>query len=144
MKKLLAILLALVMVLSMAACGGSGSGEPDPNLGKYDAVSAEMSGLSLNVKSVFKDGFSIELKDGGKATFHYDGKDYSMKWTLEGDTFNAKGGGAELSGTLADGKMVLENVLDSGISITLIDPEHKSDEPEAPVKPTPTPGCTRR
>ncbi len=127
MKKIISVLLAMVMVLALISCGGSD--EPDPNAGVYDAVSAEMGGLSISVKSVFKDGFSLELKNGGKATFHYDGKDYGMKWTLDGETFHAEGGGAELDGTLADGTMVLENVLDSGISITLVDAEHVPTEP---------------
>ena len=42
-----------------------------------------------------------------------------MKWTLDGTTFHAEGGGAELDGTLSDGVMVLEDVLSSGVSITL-------------------------
>ena len=125
MKKSLSVLLVLVMVLAMIGCGGSD--EPDPNAGLYEATSAEMDGLSISVKDVFEDGFSLELKNGGKATFHYDGKDYSLKWTLDGETFHAEGGGAELDGTLADGVMVLENVLDSGISITLVDAEHASE-----------------
>ena len=118
MKKAFSLLLALVLLLSLAGCG-SESKAPDPNAGLYEAVTAEMSGFQIGVDSVFEDGFSLELKDGGKATFHYDGKDYSMKWALEDGAFHAEGGGAELDGTLSDGVMVLENVLDSGISITL-------------------------
>ena len=128
MKKLLTVILALAMVLSMIGCGGS-SAEPDPNAGLYEAVSAEMGGISLKVESVFPGGFSLELKDGGKATFHYDGKDYSMKWTLEGKNFHTEGGGAKLDGTLADGTMILENVLDSGVSITLVDKSHSAPAP---------------
>ena len=117
MKKKLALLLALVL-LSLCACGESAG--PDPNAGLYEAVSASAMGLTIPVADVFEDGFSLELKNGGKATFHYEGKDYSMKWTLDGTAFHAEGGGAALDGTLADGEMVLQDVLDSGIDITLI------------------------
>lgn len=118
MKKKIALLLALVMLLSLCACGESA--EPDPNAGLYEAVSATAMGLTISVADVFEDGFSLELKNGGKATFHYEGKDYSMKWSLDGNAFHAEGGGAALDGTLADGEMVLQDVLDSGIDITLI------------------------
>lgn len=117
MKKTLALLLSLAMILALAACGGTVS---DPNAGLYDAVSAEMWGISVEVKEVFEDGFSIELLNGGKAKFNYDGKSYNMKWTLDGDAFHAEGGGAELDGTLSNGVMVLEDVLDSGVTITLV------------------------
>ena len=36
MKKILSLVLALMMLLSLAACGGKDGGESaDPNLGKY-------------------------------------------------------------------------------------------------------------
>ena len=118
MKKTIALLLALVMLLCLCACGESA--EPDPNAGLYEAVSASALGFTVSVSDVFEEGLSLELKNGGKASFHYEGKDYGMKWTLDGDVFHAEGGGAELDGTLANGVMVLQNVLDSGIDITLV------------------------
>ena len=116
MRKLICILLVVLMTAALYACGSS---EPDPNAGVYKGTSAEMNGLAIGLQDLFGDDFSIELKNGGKAAFNYEGKSYSMKWTLEGTTFHAKGGGAELDGTLADGVMTLENVLDSGVTITL-------------------------
>ena len=109
MKKWIALALALVLVLCLAACGESA--EPDPNAGLYEAESAQMYGLSIQISDVFEDGFSLELKNGGKAVFHYEGKDYNLKWTLDGDVFHAEGGGAELDGTLSDGVMLLQNVM---------------------------------
>ena len=141
MKKALVFVLVSVLMLSLAACGGSA--EPDPNAGLYEAVSAEMSGISIKVESVFPDGFSLELKNGGKATFHYDGKDYGMKWTLDGKSFHAEGGGAKLDGTLADGTMILQNVLDSGVSITLVDKSHSASAPteeKSAAEPDPNAG----
>ncbi len=120
MKKAAAILLLCAVLLMLAACGAA---EPDPNAGVYDGAYAEAFGVKISIDQVFEDGFSLELKNGGKATFHYEGKDYSMKWTLEDNVFHAEGGGAQLDGTLADGVMLLENVLDSGIDITLLNAE---------------------
>ncbi len=118
MKKLLCLLLTLALLFSLAACGGSA--EPDPNAGLYEGESAKYAGISVSVSDVFEDGFSIELKNGGKAVFRYEGKDYDLKWTLDGTTFHAEGGGAELDGTLSNGVMVLQDVLDSGVEITLV------------------------
>ena len=117
-EKWIALALALTLVLGLAACGGSA--EADPNAGLYEAESAQMYGLSIQISDVFEDGFSLELKNGGKAVFHDEGKDYNLKWTLDGDVFHAEGGGAALDGTLSEGVMQLQNVLDSGMEITLV------------------------
>ena len=118
MKKLFALLLLAALLVSLAACGSSGP--KDPNCGLYEAVEAEVFGITVKVEDVFEDGLSIELKDGGKAVFRYEGKDYSMKWTRDGEIFHAEGGGAELDGTLADGVMQLEDILGSGVQIKLV------------------------
>ena len=131
MKKLLAILLALVLTLGLAACGGGGSAAPDPNSGVYEAVSAEMAGVSVDVDDVFENGFSLELKDGGKAVFHYDGKDYNLRWSLNGTAFEAKGAGATLNGTLSAGVLEITDVLGSGVNITLVDPTKATTTPSA-------------
>ena len=117
MKKIVSLFLLAAIVFALAACGSS---EPDPNAGVYEAKTADMDGISISLDNVFPEGLSIELKNGGKATFRFEGKDYGMKWTLDGTTFHAEGGGAELDGTLSDGVMRLENILDSGINIDLI------------------------
>ncbi|MBO5520954.1 MAG: hypothetical protein J5973_04690 [Eubacterium sp.] len=116
MRRWICILLVVLLTAALYACGSS---EPDPNAGVYTGKSAEMGGIAIDLAEVFGDGFSIELKNGGKAAFNYEGKSYKMKWTLDGTTFHAEGGGAELDGTLSDGVMVLEDVLSSGVSITL-------------------------
>jgi hypothetical protein len=106
-----------------------------------------MWGISVNIADVFENGFSLELKNGGKAVFHYDGKDYSLKWTLEGDSFHAEGGGAELNGTLAYGEMRLTNVLDSGMEILLICDElvpHMLDGPGEIAEPDPEKSASSR
>ena len=122
MKKMccrLIVTISAVMMLILTACGKD-SGEADPNLGVYKATSAEMSGFEISVEEAFEGGFTIELKKGGKLRLEADGDSGNMKWTLEGDKFHAEGGGAEFDGTLKDGVMVLENLQDSGIKLTLV------------------------
>ena len=116
MKKLLILLLAFSVLLCLASCGEP---ETDPNAGLYEARTGSALGISVDVKDVV-DEFSLELKPGGKATLYYDGGKYGMKWSLDGEAFHAEGGGAELDGTLKDGVMVLQNVLDSGVEFTLV------------------------
>ena len=114
--------LLILLAIMMAALTGCGSdiGADNPNLGVYKAKSAEMSGFKVSVEEVFEDGFIIELKKKGKAHLEADGEDGgNIKWTLDGDKFHAEGGGAVLDGTLSDGVMVLENVMDSGMTLYL-------------------------
>lgn len=115
--KTLLVFLAMMTVL-LVGCGNDDA--DDPNLGVYKAKSAEMSGFKVGVEEVFEGGFIIELKKKGKAHLEADGEDGgTIKWTLDGNKFHAEGGGAELDGTLSDGVMVLENVMDSGMTLYL-------------------------
>ena len=64
MKKIIALLLVIVMLLSLTACGG---GEPDPNAGVYQGVRGEMDGIVLTMEELYPGESYLELKDGGKA-----------------------------------------------------------------------------
>ena len=122
-KSVLSVLCMLMVIMSMvlSGCifGGDDDEAADPNLGVYVGKSAEMSGFSMSVDDVFEGGFTIELKKKGKGKAQIGEDDGSIKWTLDGDKFHAEGGGAVLDGTLKDGVMVLENVMDSGVTLTL-------------------------
>ncbi len=115
--KALLLIMAVMMVL-MTGCGSSAK-EDDPNLGVYVAKSADMSGFNIGLEDLYEDGFTLELKKKGKATLSADGESGNMKWTLDGDKFHAEGGGAEFDGTLKDGYMVLDNIMDSGMTLYL-------------------------
>lgn len=118
MRKQFGIMLGMVMMLS--ALIGCGSSEPDPNSGLYEAQSAEMFGMSMDITDLFENGVTIELQDGGKAILNMNGEDGKMEWTLEGDKFHAEGGGAELDGTLSDGVLYLEDMLGMGVNMQLV------------------------
>ena len=68
MKKLLCIVLALMLVLSLAACGGAGlggnlggnGGAPVSNLGKYHIVKLEMGGEVLD-RAGIAENLGVEL-----------------------------------------------------------------------------------
>ena len=135
MKRLLSSFLTLALILALAACGGSA--EPDPNAGTYVAQSATMMGMTLDITDMFEGGLSIELQGGGKALFHYDGKDYRLKWSLDGDAFHASGSGAEIDGTLSGGVLQVEDLLGRGMSIRFVCPELAGKAPEAAPEAAP-------
>lgn len=116
MKKIISLFLALLLLLSLAACGGQ---KEDPNAGVYKATSARFKSLSIRVEDVFKDGIQLELKSDGKAVLSTGDVDYNIRWELEGEDFSLIAADSEYKGTLADGTLVLQNVLGSGVDLTL-------------------------
>ena len=114
----LAVILAIVLIAALAGKGGKTPANADPNLGVYNAATAEMWGMEMDVSDIWEKGFSIELKDKGKCTIEVDGAKSNGKWTLENGIFRVNGGGVDCDGTLANGVMTLENVLDMGVTLT--------------------------
>ena len=120
MKKLVLSLMCVLLLMStfLTACG-SDDAEDDPNLGVYVAKTAEMAGFEVDVSDIYENGFTIELKAKGKGIAGIDNSESKIKWTLDGEDFHAEGGGIELDGTLKDGVMVLEDLLGTGMKMTL-------------------------
>ena len=81
LKKTIALLLCLCLLPALAACGAEEAGS-DPNAGLYEAATAEMLGIEVDISDMYEKGFSIELKDKGKCAFNIDGQKGSGKWTL--------------------------------------------------------------
>ena len=100
MKKLLAVFLCLLMVCQLMACSGGKKEEaiPDPNLGLYTLTEAAMNGISIPVDSVYEGGFTVLLRENGKAELTVDNQSANGTWTLDGTKFSVKGGGLDLSG----------------------------------------------
>ena len=112
----LVVIAALIFIIA-GRSGGKTPASDDPVLGLYTAQRAEASGVSISIRSMWKNGFSIELRDKGKASINVDGKTGSAKWTLDGESFTVKGSGVDCSGTLSDGVITLEDVMDSGVTL---------------------------
>lgn len=115
MKKILAILLCLAMLLSLAACGGEQ--KDDPTLGKYIGIQGEMSGIVLTMEELYPGETYLELKSGGKAVLMLDGDKINGKWSLDGETFLLVVEREECPGTLKNGVVVFD-FAGSGIMLT--------------------------
>ena len=130
---ILAVLIVIGALIYVVTSRGGGK-KDDPNLGLYQAVRAEMGGFDIAVSDMWEGGFSIELKSGGKCTVNVDGTKGDAKWSLDGREFTLTGNGLDCSGTLNNGVIVLENVMDTGIRLTFTrDGVDLADEPEPEV-----------
>ncbi len=113
MKKNISLALALVLVLSLTACGGKDGGKSAaPNLGKYIGTEYSSDGSSwYSLADVLEGESYIELKDGGKGVFCLGGDATDVKWTLEnGGTLKMTQDSLESSGTLKDGLITLTDI----------------------------------
>ena len=111
MKKIIALLLVLLMMFSLAACGGT---EEDPNAGVYQAVSATALGMTLAIEDVYPEGGFIELKSGGKGTVSLGADQFNVKWSLEGEELTVSVAGEPSVGSLKDGTISID-FMDMGL-----------------------------
>ena len=98
MKKILAILLTLALLLSLAACGAA-----NPNVGVYEAISCDALGISMDCE-----GEWIELKNNGKGKLSLMGDEFGCTWELEGEKLTVTNQGDEFRGTLRNGVITLD------------------------------------
>ena len=118
MNRFKCLLFACISALLLCACGEETATEP--GTGVYVAKTASTMGIEVGVDAVFEGGFRLDLRDHGKGRIYLDDQDASFKWTLDGTDFFGIGGGAELSGTMQDGVLVLKNVMGSGVDMTMV------------------------
>lgn len=119
MKKIIAILVALVMALSLCACGGGGT-TADPNVGRYlgDQVNFfEWEPMS----NIYDAGENyLDLLDGGKGTLCLDGDGVDLTWKLDGDQLTMTIETEDITATLADGTITIEDFLGTGLGMTFV------------------------
>ena len=127
MKKIIAILLAIAMLLSLAACGG---GEPDSNLGKYQGISAKALGMTMDMSEVYPGQTWVELQSGGKGTVMLDGDDFPMKWTLDGEAITITIEDVDSVGKLADGVITVD-LMNMGVEMTFLKEGAEMPAPKA-------------
>ena len=130
MKKIIALLLTLAMLLSLAACGGST--EEDPNAGKYIGISAAVGGFSMPMSDVYEGETWLELKSGGRGTIMLGGDDFSIKWSVEGEEITISVQGEDSIGTLKNGAVVVD-LMDMGCVMTFQKEGAEPAEDEAPA-----------
>lgn len=118
MKKILAILLSLAMVLSFAACGGE-TAEEDPNAGKYLGTTAKALGMTMDMSEIYPGETWLELKSGGKGTIMLDGDDFPIEWSLEGQSITITIDNVDSVGTLSEGVVVVD-LMDMGVEMTFL------------------------
>lgn len=106
MKKLIAILLVLTMVLGLCACGGAKVDEA--LLGTYTCYSAETEGMELPADMIFTEPCTIVLNANGKADFNLDGDEFTIDYTIDGNTIEMKDGSDTITGTIGDGQMEID------------------------------------
>ncbi|MGN0798804.1 MAG: hypothetical protein ACI4NU_00045 [Christensenellales bacterium] len=101
MKRIIALLLALTLMVSFAACGEKG---PDVT-GKYICVGESYGGEAY--EEPYQESW-IELKKGGKGTY-YSGFEFDLKWKADGENFTGTvtflGMEEAMEGTIKDGVM---------------------------------------
>jgi hypothetical protein len=131
MKKIIALLLAVVMLLSLAACGG----EPDPNAGKYLGVRGEMNGVILTMEELYPGESYLELKDGGKGKLVLEGDAFNITWKLDGENFTMDIEGDACDGTLKDG-VVIFDFMNMGMLLTFALEGVDVPEPTVPQSDT--------
>ena len=124
MKKLVSLALALVLVLSLTACGSKDGGDSaDPNLGKYIGAEFSADGNEwLSLDEVYDEGESyIELKSGGKGVFCLGGDATDIKWALESDgSLKLTRDSLESNGTLQNGIITLTDLWGNNVTITFV------------------------
>ena len=111
MKKILALVLSLIMVLSLTACGSSDVS------GKYLLTSMKSEEMEIkkgddNWNAIFAEAdsvFSIELKADGKCELFLMDEKTEANYEVSGDkiTFTADGEDDKFEGTIKDGKLTL-------------------------------------
>ncbi len=98
-KFAIALLMAIAMLLSLAACGDKG---PDVT-GKYICVGESY--FDEELQEPYEESW-LELKKGGKGIY-YSGFEFNIKWKLDGEAFSATvsflGMEDTMEGTLKDG-----------------------------------------
>ena len=126
MKKLLSIILAVVMLLSLAACGGGRA--DDIYVGNWISISGTAMGYTLTGEEV--SGFGLNLEAGGKGSMMIEGDETNIKWTNDDVNLTVKVQGEELVGTIGTDTLTFVNLLNTGMDLTFAKEGTDAAKPE--------------
>ena len=108
-KSILALLLAGLMMLALAACGGSSApaeeetAEAPDYLGTYNLVSIEMGPLLVTAEEFGYEGAYMDLKEDGKLDFCNGSDTEEVPYTVDGTAFSMEESGTTMTGTIENG-----------------------------------------
>lgn len=124
-KRVLAFLMTLAMIFSLAACGGSGgSGGGESPAGTYNLTKMSSGGEEISMEEMSEIagmdvGMTLELTEDNKFTMDMgvlgDGENVSGTWKMEGDSLILSAEGDELSVDY-DGKTIVLDMEGEGLT----------------------------
>lgn len=126
MKKGIALLLALCLVVSLCACGKK---EEDPNLGTYQLVYMQVEDTYLETAEEW-----MTLEAEGKGSTFLFGEDFTFDWHAEEAALTITQMGDDYYGTLKDGLLVIDF---AGVVCTFA--KEGAEIPEKQTAPTEVP-----
>ena len=109
MKKLFSLILALLLLITLGACGKSGGRADDALVGKYVAVSGTAMGVTLSGDDMA--GFKLELMSGGKAKLNVEGTTAEGKWKNDDTTLTLTIENTDMVGKLGKDTITFESIL---------------------------------
>jgi len=132
MKKLLAILLSVVMVMSLVACGGDEKEDDEADvLGLYICTEVEVEGERIDINLIDDENeYSLELKKNGKGVITLENDEFTCTWELDGEDLHivTDDESIDSTGTLKDG--VIEIKFEETLWVYEIEGGKKSDKKE--------------
>ena len=123
-----ALLLAALLLLSLAACG-----EPDPNAGTYVCTEITAQETVFGPEELFNGDVSLTLYSGGRGRIRLDGEAGDIRWTLQGAELLVDINDVPSFGTLENGVITL-NLSGQDVILRLVREDLLSEQP-APTEP---------
>lgn len=116
MRKLFALVLSAVMLISITACGNSSADPNDPIIGEWEMTAMNAGGVTMTMEEIAVLGvdmsIEIDMKADGKldATVAQGGQTETSdgKWEANGDNYSVTLDGETVDATLTDGKLSME------------------------------------
>ena len=120
LRKPAALLLALVMALTLAACGGKGASKTNPTVGKYIGETVLSFDEWVPMDDIYDLGKNyIELREDGTGCFMLDGDPTEINWKLDKDgALTLDRDGSICNCTLKDGLITVNDYFGFDLQLT--------------------------